>query len=289
MVDRYLSRVENYESISLLKQESQWEISKHPTAVCAVNNIIYSGTKDGYVFMYKDALYKERFCPTPSKVLGIESLPTTGIITLHESGTISHINQKKGILSHIDGFINGIIHKNNSWIISETDSGLSIFDYNKVSMYNTNNTNTSTNTSRKVFSISNENNYILLCDNTVRLIDIRTMKEEIEIKNIKNIKAGIFHSSSIEMIISQENRIKNIDIRNISVIKEIKTKYTASILHEYSDTLIYSGPNLFTRCVCPVTGHSLFLHKESSCQIASSDSLILINSNRMITEYKKHK
>ncbi|KAI5161495.1 hypothetical protein NEAUS03_1622 [Nematocida ausubeli] len=297
MVDKYLSRIENYHSIQGLKKQSEWEIGRQATSICLAGSTLYSGTRDGDVFVYEGSSYTERFFVAPSRIVSMASTPRgtdkKGVVILHEDGTISHVHERKGHAGKIDGFINGVIHADRSWVVSSTDTGVCVFDYNKQSLqYGCAkkqkmqiSSTQAVEIEKKVFAVHPDGNCVLMCDGTARLFDLRSMREEMEISNIKNIKAALFHTSRIEMIVSEERAIKTIDIRNVRMIRKIKTKKTAACLHEYKDGIFFSGIDMFTRGICPVTGKSLFVLEASSRLIASDENLALLSPEKVVTIY----
>ncbi|KAI5191232.1 hypothetical protein NEMIN01_1440 [Nematocida minor] len=275
-VEEYLARVAGYREISLLGTRKK-ELPQHPHAICLKENKMYIGTWEGDVFVYEDYVYRERFRVAESRVVKIEEY-REGVLIVHANGTISYVENKKGAVHKVEGYMNGVMHPYNPWLISQTETSMHVFDFSHgKGIFSGFSKDLS------VFAVHPAGSCLLAAQKTARLIDLRTMESSVEMENVLEMKCGLFHSSSVEMVVSAKKRIKNIDIRTLTHINQIKTKTSATVLQEYKHSVFYSGPELYVRSVCPVTGKSLFvLEKTAKYMAANSTDLAIVGAERVV-------
>lgn len=276
IAEEYLKRTKDYEEMSTM-HERDAEISRQAHSVCISNTTMYVGTWEGDIFVYENYVYRERFKICSSRVVDIAEFDE-GIVVSHANGAVAYVKEKRGRAHMIDGYVKGVVHPYNPWIISQTDKGMQVFDFSHGKTLYTGLTK-----DLSVFAVHPLGSCLLGSTYTAQIIDLRNMKSILEIENVKEMNAGMFHSSSAEMIVSAKRKIRNIDIRNMQHILQVKTKRTASVLHEYKSTLFYSGVDLYTRGICSVTGKSLFLYEKTAKHIASgADSMVFVGADKTV-------
>ncbi|KAH9386046.1 uncharacterized protein NEMAJ01_0942 [Nematocida major] len=276
----YAARAKNYELVAQLEMKHAKTLPQQAHSVCMSGGKVYVGTWSGDVFVYEDGVYAERFQPGTTRVVKMEA-HKGGIVVVHADGLVSYVKEKEGVLHQLPGYIRGAVHPYNPWLVSQSAAGLEVFDFSHGKSLCTGGA-----PGLSALSIHPAGSCLLSAGKTLCIVDLRCMQVAVEAENILEVQEGLFHSMGVEMIVSARKKIKTIDVRNMCQIKQISTRDTATVLCEHRDSLVYSGPSLYTRSICPVTGKSLFLLEKPALHIASDgQQMVLIDSAKEMRTY----
>ncbi|KAI5186423.1 hypothetical protein NEHOM01_1456 [Nematocida homosporus] len=269
------SRLNNYDLVRQLDIYKERRLPVRSQVLHYFDNHLYAGVWPGEVLVFTNELeFKERFQVTDQEISIITTFQNK-LIILQADGLLTTIHNKHGHSTQIEGFARGVFHSFLPLVLAQTQTGLALYDFQEDKVLSNNPLLTS-----RPIAVHPAGATLLLSSRAgTSLLDLRTEQEEVSVPHRGTLLNGRFLSSGNELVMSLSNkRLTTLDMRKLEALSVTKTRSRPTVLHEFHNSLVYSGVDLYTRCVCPFTNQSLYAIPNESLAITNSADTLFLSS-----------